>query len=332
MILAGDIGGTKTRLALFEGGSATNFRRQQIETYDSQSYVGLGDLINQFLTTHRASADSACFGVAGPVINGRAKFTNLAWTLDENEIISRSGISHVKLVNDLVATAAAVPNLEQKDLLTLHPGASPVDSAPCAVLAPGTGLGVGFLICHSGVYKALPSEGGHTDFAPTTNIEVKLLQYLMTQFKHVSYERILCGQGLINIYEFLKKNNSIEDSMEMKQHFKTNDPAAVISTLGLTGEHQLCSQALNIFVSVLGAYAGNLALTLLASGGIFLGGGIPPKIIKKLKDGTILSAYLNKGRLSHAVRRTPLHVITDDHAAVHGAASIAFQLRSSYNK
>ena len=269
---------------------------------------------------------SACFGVAGPVINGRAKITNLPWSLSEREIIQQTGIRKVKLVNDLVATTEAIPCLEKNDIVTLHPGESNQNSKVCAVLAPGTGLGVAFLIYLSGAYQAFPSEGGHADFAPSTGIEIELLQYLKTKFHHVSYERILCGKGLVTIYEFLKEAYFVEELPEIRQRFQSHDPAAVISTMAIKEEDKLCVQALDIFTSILGAQAGNLALTFMANGGIYLGGGIPPKILKKLTDGSIVSAYLNKGRLSDVVLKMPLHVIGNDHAAILGAASIAAKL------
>ena len=325
MILAGDIGGTKIRLALY-GDNHAELKRYHVETYHSRDCTDFSDFIRQFLRSHRVTVESACFGVAGPVIEGRAKFTNLPWVLDEKNIGNNCGIRHVKLVNDLVATTAAIPKLRKDNLLTLYSGEPDDDCNVYAVLAPGTGLGIGFLTRHADDFYTWGSEGGHADFAPTTKIQVELLQYLMNQFERVSYERVLCGQGLINIYEFLKNNNPNDEPVELQQRFRSEDRAAVISAAGIAGDHNLCIRALDIFVSILGAHAGNIALNFMATGGIFLGGGIPPKITKKLMDGTIVSAFLNKGRLSHVVGKTPLYVICDDHTALLGAATIASRL------
>jgi len=230
------------------------------------------------------------------------------------------------LVNDLVATTAAVPFIRDDDLLVLHQGDEPSSPSTCGVLAPGTGLGQAFLFYETGHYHVLPSEGGHADFAPVTDLEIELLKYLSTKFEHVSYERVLSGPGLVNIYNFLKDTGHAQEPAELRQQVQGEDAAAVISSNAQAGEHEICVKALDLFVSVLGAQAGNLALTLVTTGGIYLGGGIPPKICEKLADGTLLSAFLSKGRLSDFVKKVPLYVIRDDHAALLGAASLAAKL------
>jgi len=325
MILAGDTGGTKTRLALYEA-EGKKFRRLQTETFASRDYPGLEDVIRKFLEKHHASVSKACFGVPGPVVNGEAKTTNLPWKLKEDQIARTVGIPALRLVNDLVATTAAIPYFTPDDLFILHEGKPEKPQSLCAVLAPGTGLGEAFLYHDGAGYHVLASEGGHADFAPNSEIEIKLLEYLKRKHSHVSYERVLCGPGLFNIYTFLRDAGYAPEPPELAARFKGNDPAAVISEAGLASEFPICVKSLDIFASILGAQAGNLVLTMLATGGVYLGGGIPPKILRKLTEGGTLAAYFDKGRLSDLVQNTPLYVIRDDHAALLGAASLAAEL------
>ena len=325
MILAGDTGGTKTRLALYEqiGGK---FVRQQTETFSSPDYASLEEIIRNFLAKNHVTVKQACFGVPGPVVDGRAVSTNLPWLTDERHITRTLGISSVRLVNDLVATTSSLPFLSPADLLTLHPGLPTGKETTFGVVAPGTGTGVGILYKNGEQFLPLPSEGGHADFAPNTPVEIELLQYLRQKFGRVSYERLLCGPGLVNIYNFLKDSGAAPEPPELAKKMREENPAAVISTIGQSGEFEICVQALDIFVSVLGAKAGSLTLTMLTTGGIYLGGGIPPKITQKLLDGTIIKAFLNKGRLSDFVKSVPLYVIRDDHAALLGSAYLASRL------
>jgi glucokinase len=327
LILAGDIGGTKARFALYSKKHEL-FSRQQTETYSSSDFSSLEEIARNFLNKHNESVNTACFGVPGPVVNGCAQTTNLPWQLREDQIARSLDLNAVKLVNDLTAVAAAIPHFSSEDLFTLHEGVKTQSKNNIfAVLAPGTGLGQGFLRDMSGVQHVLASEGGHNDFSPTTELEIELLRYLRSKFKRVSYERVLSGPGLVNIYTFLKETSYGPEPPELNKLLQEGDPAAIISGAGQSGEYEICVKALDIFASVLGAQAGNLVLTLIATGGIYLGGGIPPKICKKLADGTAVKAYLNKGRLSYLVKKTPLHVIRDDYAALLGAASIAAKLK-----
>lgn len=323
MILAGDVGGTKTRLALYEK-KDDSLVRHETETFLSGEHAGLEDVVNSFLAKHNVTIEAACFGVPGPVINGSAQTANLRWSLSEKHITEKTSLPKVKFVNDLVATAAAVPFLPQEDVLVLHEGKKPKqDRVLSAVLAPGTGCGQAFLYFESGRYHIHASEGGHVDFAPNTEVEMALLRYLKAKFGHISYERILCGPGLMNIYSFLKDTGYAPEPPELRRRIEEEDPAAVIATTGQEGEYEICVQALDIFASVLGAQAGNLVLTLLATGGIYLGGGIPPKIVQKLSDGTTVAAYLRKGRLSNLVADTSLYMIKDECTALLGAARLA---------
>lgn len=326
MILAGDVGGTKVRLALYvlENGSMV---RKDVATFTSREFASLEEVATRFLTERRSSVDCACIGVPGPVSEGRVQLTNLPWAIEEKAIAEKLNIEKVRLVNDLAATSHAVPRLTAEQLVELHPGPPPDKQHTVqVVLAPGTGLGQGFLTWHDGEFTVHASEGGHVDFAPTSDIQIDLLQYLRKKFKRVSAERVLCGPGLVNIYSFLKESGYAPEPEALRKRMQTEDPAAVISQTGQSGEFEICEKALDIFVSALGAQAGDQVLTLIATGGVYLGGGIPPKILKKLSDGTLIESYLNKGRLSGLVQHTALYVIQDDHAALIGAAYLAASL------
>ena len=338
MFLAGDIGGTKTRLALYQMENG-RLIRQNIDTFASQDYRSLEEVVQIFLERQKTLVTKSCFGVPGPVVNGEAHATNLPWKLNEKQISQSLNIPTVRLINDLVATAAAVPNLTSDKLLTLHEGKlfntakkglqnnhskmPEMEDVTFGVLAPGTGLGQAFIYNSSGQRHIIASEGGHADFAPTSEIEIGLFQYLKLKYNRVSYERILSGPGLVNIYNFLKDTGFAPEPPELEKRLREEDSGMVITTTGKTGEYELCVKTLDIFASVLGAQAGNMVLTLMATGGIYLGGGIPAGIYKKLADGTTVNSYLNKGRLSYLVKNTPLYVILDDHTALLGAAYIA---------
>jgi len=336
MILAGDVGGTKTRLAIcqLENG---NIIRQQTDTFVSRDYSCLEEVVQEFIDKYGVSVTKSCFGVPGPVVNGEAKATKLPWHFKEDRISNELNIPTVKLVNDLVATAAAVPHLMPEDLHVLYEGEPHSTTAEdqsqnsgsgnredvIGVLAPGTGLGQAYVYTNAGQRYIMASEGGHVDLAPTNEQEVKLFQYLMSKHDHVSYDRVLSGPGLNSIYTFLKETGFASEPPELEKRLREEDPGTVITTTGKTGEYELCVKALDIFASVLGAQAGNMVLDLMATGGIYLGGGIPAGIYKKLADGTTVNSYLKKGRLSYLVEKTPLYVILDDHTALLGAAYIA---------
>ena len=341
MILVGDVGGTKTRLALYQSEEGKLVRRQT-DTFASRDYASLVEVVQIFLNKYNVTVTKSCFGVPGPIINGEARATNLPWSLKEDQVRQALDIPTLKLVNDLVATTAAVPHLTLDDLFTLHEGKK-LDSGGkdlqdtqdtktemketiFGVLAPGTGLGQAFLHIKSSQQHIMASEGGHADFAPTTETEVALFQYLKAKYGHVSYERILSGPGLVNVYSFLKDTGYAPEPPELNKRLREEDPGRVITGAGKAGEYELCVKTLDIFASILGAQAGNMALTLMATGGIYLGGGIPAGIYKKLAEGNTVNSYLNKGRLSNLVENIPLYVILDDHAALSGAAHMALNL------
>ncbi len=322
MILGGDVGGTKARLAIFarENGKLS---KQHTQQYESKKFPNLEAIINDFLATHKVKADLACFGVPGPVVDGKVSITNLPWKLAEKEIEAACGITKVRLVNDLVATAAAIPHFSAEDRHILYEGSPSGSASVFAIVAPGTGLGQAALSIQNGGAHFLASEGGHVSFAPTTEEEIELLRYLKKKFDVVSMERVLCGPGLVNIYSFLRDTGFTHEDPQIAARMKTEDPAAVISKAAASQSCKLCEKALDMFAHALGNHAGNTMLSFMANGGIFLGGGIPPKIISKLTDGTAVKAYLNKGALAHQVKATPLYIIKDDHAALHGAGQIA---------
>ncbi len=322
LILAGDVGGTKTLLALYnsKGGRVALHTTKR---FDSKAYPSLQKIVEEFLIGEGVSVAAACFGVPGPVSDGTVRTTNLPWRLSEREISAQLSIPRVKLVNDLVATAACLPYLGSLDAITLHPGAAIREQHILCVVAPGTGLGQAVLYRDTTRTVLLGSEGGHADFAPRNSQEIQLLQYLLEKFNRVSIERLLSGPGIYNIYSFLRDTKFAEERAELAHEIEIGDPGAAIAKAASSGKDPLAMEAIQLFARILGSHAGNMMLTYLASGGIFLGGGIPPRIIDLLKHSEIVSSYLTKGRLSPIVEAAPLYIIKDDRAGLHGAAYLA---------
>lgn len=323
MILACDAGGTKTVLSVFsiEGKKLTPHKT---ERYNSSEYNSLEDIICHFLGDTGFKIETGCAGVPGPVVDGISNSTNLTWAMDEAVIAKTTGIPNFKLVNDLYALASAVPFLSDDDLLTVYPGSPTNGYGVKAVLAPGTGLGQGFLVPLSdGKYKVIPSEGSHADFAPVDDLQFEMMKFMKAEYGRVSVERIASGLGLRGIYKFLTDTKLATPSPEFLKEIETEDLAATISKFAMEGKDELAGLALEIFIRVLGAQAGNLVLTLMATGGIYLGGGIPPKITKKILEGSFVETYTKKGRLSYIVENTPVYLIKDSSAGLHGAAFIA---------
>jgi glucokinase len=317
MLLAGDIGGTKTNLAVFA--SETGLAPTVQATYKSSRYPSLEAVVTEFLKETGVPVDRAVFGVAGPVVDGHSTATNLPWVIHEAALQQTLGLQQAKLLNDLEATAFGVPHLPASDLATIN-DAVPLGGAK-AVIAPGTGLGEAILYQRHGHYHVLPSEGGHTSFAPTNLFEIRLLRSLMGKFGHVSYERVCSGRGIPNIYAYLKKNHFAEELPEMAKALrKAADPTPLIVQKAMAGECELSIATLNAFVSILGAEAGNLALKVMATGGVYVGGGIPPKILSKLRDGTFMAAFVNKGRFAERLAQIPVYVILNEKTALFGAA------------
>jgi glucokinase len=332
LILAGDIGGTKTEMALFrlEGESLGLVIE---ETFLSGKYSSLEAIMKEFLGKNSVSVDHASFGVAGPVVHGRASLTNLPWAIDERTLKETFKFSSVRILNDLEATAYAVPLLKPSDLRTLNKG-DPIDGGTFAVIAPGTGLGEAFLTWDGSRYWAHPSEGGHTDFAPGNDEEMELLKYVQNQSDHVSYEKVCSGQGIRNIYKYYHRDLHVEDvkswlTQEARQVDETEDPTPVIvhSALERSPRCGACFDTLNMFVSILGSEAGNLALKVLATGGVYLGGGIPPRVLRALENDRFTQAFKRKGRMAQLVSQIPVHVILNPKTALLGAASCCVEAR-----
>lgn len=324
VVLAGDIGGTKTNLGLYVPGKKRPVPKI-IETYASREVRYLETIIEGFLERHGDHIASACFGIAGPVVDGRCRTTNLPWEVSETRIKRRFRWAHVSLVNDLAATALAIPLLKGHELFPLNRMRAR-RGKNMAILAPGTGLGEALLIYHDGRYAPVASEGGHVDFSPTSEEEVRLWRHLQKRFGHVSPERILSGPGLVNIYSCLIHSGHYREPAWLRKKFQEEDAGKVITETAMKNGHPLCSDALRIFVSILGAVAGNLALTGMARGGVYLGGGISPRILPALREGGFMKAFLNKGRFSTLMKEIPVRVILNDRAALLGAAYCAIEM------
>ncbi len=321
MILAGDIGGTKTRLAFF---TVEGERLQSLveETFPSRQYGGLDDIVRVFMSQQQVSVTHAGFGIAGPVKHGRCETTNLPWVVDARQLASQLGIASVALINDLEANAYGVAVLAAKDFVVLNQGA-PDAGGNAAIIAAGTGLGEAGFYWDSVRHHPFACEGGHADFAPRNELETELLRYLLTRFAHVSYERVLSGPGLYNLYQFLRDTGRGTEPPWLTEELHQQDPAATISQAALSGRCALCVQALDLFVSLYGAEAGNLALKVMATGGLYVGGGIAPKIMQKLQDSTFMQAFTAKGRMQPLLEAMPVRVILNDKTALLGAARCA---------
>jgi glucokinase len=321
MLLAGDIGGTKTSLAIYSPERGPRAPLAEA-TFPSAAYPSLEALLREFLASGHWHPRRAVFGVAGPVVAGQASITNLPWVMEEAQLQAAFGLASVRLLNDLAAIAQAVPWLEPDDLHTLNQGQKEPGGA-IAVIAPGTGLGEGFLTWDGTRHRAQSSEGGHTDFAPVTPLEVELLRYLMGRYDHVSYERVCSGIGLPNIYTFLKDSGyAPEPDWMAAQLAGAADPTPIIVKAALDSARpcELCTATLRTFVSILGTEAGNVALKVMATGGVYLGGGIPPRILPALHDARFMQAFQSKGRMAPLLARIPIHVILNPQVALLGAA------------
>ncbi len=319
MLIAGDIGGTKTLLALYTPQAGPRRPLAQAE-FHSADYGSLDDVVRAFIAQTRLPAEAACFDVAGPVIGGRAHLTNLPWVLDEGLMQQALGLKRVMLLNDLKAVAYAVPHLLPEDVHTINEG-RPDLNGPLAVIAPGTGLGEAFLIWDGTRYIACSSEGGHADFAPASDQQAALWRHVADRYGHVAFERVCSGSGLPNIYDFLRDSGYAPEPpgfAAILAGAPDRTPVIVQAALQDPG-NALCVATVDLFVSILGAEAGNLALKVLATGGLYLGGGIPPRILSHLGDGRFMRAFVDKGRFANLLGKIPVKVITTQ-AALLGAA------------
>ncbi len=326
LVLAGDVGGTKTLLGLFLL-VAGRPEPLVVETYSSLEARNLEQILGPFMARHRIRITSACFGVAGPVHKGVCKTTNLPWRVSQERIRRKFHWPHVRLVNDLVAIAMSIPLLKRKGWVPLN-RARALQGQNIVLLAPGTGLGEAVLVYDGEIHIPLASEGGHVDFAPRDEEEIDLWRFLHRRFGHVSPERILSGPGLVNIYSWLKMTGRYTEPDWLRQSLEGDDPARVITEAALENGHELCTESLRIFVSILGGVAGNLALTGTAKGGVYLGGGIPPRILPFLKDGHFMQAFTDKGRFMDYLKSIPVRVILEPGSGLLGAANCAFMLRT----
>ncbi len=321
MILAGDIGGTNARLAFFDviDGKLSLLSNS---VFPSREFSGLDEIVAQFLSTSKYHPDRACFGIPGPVRNGRVETSNLPWVVESKRLEAELKIPKALLVNDLEANAWGIASLTAVDLVDLNPGAGN-PSGNQAVISAGTGLGQAGLYWDGTTHRIFACEGGHTDFGPRNEIEMDLLKYLYARYGHVSYERILSGPGLVNVFHFLRDTGRGTEPKWLTEEMAHSDPAAAVSRAGIEAKTPLAEQAVDLFVSIYGAEGGNLALKLLAVGGVYLGGGIAPKILPKLNSPLFLQAFLDKGRMRPLVEAIPVRVITNDKIALYGAARCA---------
>ncbi len=350
MILAGDIGATKINLALYdwEKERVDPVREDSVWTAD---YESLEEVLTEFLEepvksplemeeamegkdfSSESSSEpepisnftitGACFGVPGPVLNNTCRTTNIPWMVEGDKLAEFLNVPQVRLLNDLEATAYGLQLLNPEEIEDLNPNApSPPPNGTRTLLAAGTGLGESILLWNEGKYHICPSEGGHADFAPTNDLEIELLRYLRSSYLHVSYERVLSGPGLHLIYQFLRDTKKNEPTW-FAEKLPKGDPATLITEAGLEGKPDICKEALQLFVSIYGAEAGNMALKTLAFGGVYLGGGIAPKILPALQEGTLMKSFLAKGRYKRILSKIPVRVILNPHTALLGAASMA---------
>ena len=326
MIIAGDIGGTKTNVALFGREERGVLELKTLESFPSAGYQSLEDILEEFNAKHRPEITHACFGVAGPVVDGRVDATNLAWEMSARSLAGTLKVETVSMINDLEAMAYGVETLVPAQLHTLSEGDCRRRHGHRGLIAAGTGLGMASIYWDGTDYHPMPSEGGHVDFAPRSELETGLLDWLSHRYGHVSYERILSGPGLFNVYSFLRESGFAEEPAWLAAELETaEDSSAAISKAALGKKSELAVKTLEMFVEIYGAMAGNLALVLKSVGGLYVGGGIAPKILDKLKDGSFMKAFNDKGRMAYLTASIPVHVILDDTTSLYGAATCALK-------
>jgi glucokinase len=324
IVLAGDVGGTNARLAIVElNGDGAKITRQQ--SYPSHDFPGLAPIVRRFREESGTRPEQACVAIACPIVGDDCSAPNLPWKVNARELALEIGIPRTMIINDFVAVGHGIVLLDRSDLATLQEG-TPTPHGTIALIGAGTGLGQGFLVWVGDHYQVLPSEGGHADYAPRGTQEAGLLRFLEQQFHRVSWERLLSGAGLVNIYRYLATAGIAAEQESVKAAMLREDPAAVIGRNGLAGTDCLSEHTLDLFCGMLGAQAGNLALTVAAKGGVYLAGGIAPRIVQRLQSGLFLNAFRDKGRLSDFLSRIPVHVIMNPSVGLLGAAAVAARL------
>lgn len=321
MILAGDIGGTKVNLASFNV-EDLRLAPENLSTYSSHDYASLQEMALRFVADHRVRLEYACFGLAGPVKKGRAQVTNLPWVVDAQELTRALNLKQVWLLNDLEANAHGIAGLTPEDFVVLNPGdKDAVGNA--AIIAAGTGLGEAGLFWDGNRHLPIASEGGHAEFAPRTDLDMELLRCLRGRFGQVSWEHVLSGPGLHHIYQFLRDTGRGREAAWLTEEFRKADPPVAITRAALDGKCDLCVQTLDLFVTYYGMEAANLGLKMLATTGVYVGGGIAPKIIRKLQDGEFMKAFIGEGRMKNLLSAMPVRIIMNDKTALIGAARYA---------
>lgn len=323
-VLAGDIGGTHARLAIVEIDGETT-RITQEHDFASRDWPGLAPVVHEFRRTAGVAVAAACFGLPCPVVDGDCHASNLPWAVNAAQLAREIDVPHTTIVNDFDALGHGILRLAADDTVVLQPG-EPVARGTIGYLGAGTGLGEGALVWSAGEYRVLASEGGHADFAARTPEEWSLADFLRRRHGRVSYERILSGPGLANVYRWLVATGDTPEQPGVRDEIAAGDPAAVIAQHALAGTDAICTRALEMFVTVYGAEAGNLALSVVATGGIYVAGGIAPRVLPRIRGGGFLDAFRTKGRLSPMLHRIPVHVIVNDRVALLGAAAIAARL------
>jgi glucokinase len=317
-VLAGDIGGTKTRLAVFDV-RGTRLETVTERSYSSGGYSGLENIVRDFLGGRPADCRQACFGIAGPVQRGRAQVTNLPWIIEEQALAALFGFERVALVNDLEANAWGIAALREKDFCPLNAG-SPAAAGNACIISAGTGLGEAGLYWDGQRHWPFACEGGHANFSPSSDLEIALLKYLRERFGRVSWERVISGKGLANIHDFLRSHRGVRTPSWLREEMAAGDPAAAISMAAMDERDCLCVEALDLFIRLYGVEAGNHALKIMAGGGVYLGGGIAPKNLGRFKSPLFMQGFLDKGRMRPLLEAMPVKIIINDRTALYGSA------------
>lgn len=320
-VLSGDIGGTKTNLSICKV-NPSGIEEMASKTYPSENYSKLLHILEDFIQAENIKPERLTLGVAGPVVQGRADLTNLGWVLDSEELKENLGISHIHLLNDLEATAYGLAVLEEDELVNIHPG-NPSAGGNMAIIAPGTGLGEAGLYFDGECFHPFPTEGGHCDFSPRTAFDVDLHNYLSAKYGVVSWEKLISGPAIVDIYEFIVERNSIDEPKWIKNQLQTQDPAAVISTQALEKRSETCVTAMDHFIRYLARECSSLVLKMKSTGGLFIGGGIPPKILPLIKDKQFMKHFMDCDRMEDLQEQVPIKVIMNDETAMLGAACFA---------
>jgi len=320
-VLAGDVGGTKTSLAIFEA-EGTRLETLALKEYPSRQYDSLDEIVRRFVGQQDHACDWAGFGIAGPVRDGKAETTNLPWLVDAKKLADDAGFRKVWLMNDLEANAWGIAALEEKDFCVLNEG-TPEPAGNASIISAGTGLGQAGLYWDGERHRPFASEGGHSDFSPNSDLEIDLLRYLKQRYSHVSWERVVSGRGLVNIYRFLCDYRGLETPAWLAKEMESGDQAVVISKASQTGRCPVCRETLDLFVHLYGVEAGNHALKIMATAGVYIGGGIAPKNLDRFRDPTFLRGFRSKGQMEHLMRDMPVKMILNERTALYGPALFA---------